>query len=253
MKAKKSLGQNFLTHKGTLRKILTTANLTSNDRVVEVGPGHGVLTRELAIRTKYVTAIELDDRLIPELAEKFSKSENVIILHQDALTFTPPCAPYKVVANIPYYITSPLINHFLRDQPNERRPTSLTLLVQKEVAQKIASRAPLSVLALQVHCFGTPKIMATVPASHFKPQPNVNSAILHIQTHPCPLDNGELTAFFNLIHAGFGHKRKKLIRNLEAIATVTHLKKIFTTMNLNENTRAEELTLKDWIALFKAL
>ena len=149
------------------------------------------------------------------------------------------------MANIPYYITSPLINHFLREQPPEKRPQSLTLLVQKEVAQKICSKpGKLSVLALQVHFFGTPKLIAKVPPSHFSPAPKVDSAILQINLHRKSLiKNSDLTKLFELIHRGFAHKRKKLIRNLNATSEQ------FAKLNLSENTRAEELTIQDWLNL----
>jgi 16S rRNA (adenine1518-N6/adenine1519-N6)-dimethyltransferase len=237
MKAKKSLGQNFLTHRGTLNKILAAANLSPTDHVIEIGPGKGVLTAELLERVNQVEAIELDDRLIPILTEKFP---NLKIHHQDALKFTPPKTPYKLVANIPYYITSPIINHFLREQPPKQRPQSLTLLVQKEVAQKICAKpGKLSVLALQVQLFGTPKLIAKVPPSHFSPKPKVDSAILHIEISPEPLTD-KIDQFFNLIHRGFAHKRKKLIRNLGLTPK---------EFPFPENSRAEELTLQDWLNL----
>ena len=155
-KAKKSLGQNFLRDHSTLAKIIAAANIKSDETILEIGPGRGILTQELASRAKKVIALELDQRLISELLAKFPPYRNVAILHQDALTFLPPKEPYKLVANIPYYITSPILNHFLREQPESCRPTSLTLLVQKEVAEKIvaaskANKANHSVLSLQVH------------------------------------------------------------------------------------------------------
>ena len=252
--AKKSLGQNFLTHPGTLKKIIATAELTPNDHVIEIGPGHGVLTAELAIHASSITAIELDDRLIRELEEKFEEQRNIDIRHMDALNFTPPSTPYKLVANIPYYITSPLLNHFLREQPANRRPITLTLLVQKEVAQKICAKpGDLNVLALQVQLFGKPKLVATVPPSHFKPRPTVDSAILHIERHESAVSDSEIPKLFKLIHAGFAHKRKKLIRNLETVAKPASLKKAFVNLELDPNTRAEQLSLIEWGSLFRAL
>lgn len=252
--AKKSLGQNFLHHQGTLAKIIETADLKPTDYVVEIGPGHGILTQALLLRSKHVTSIELDTRLIPELTQKFATpitEEKLTLLHQDALDWTPPSTPYKLVANIPYYITSPLLNHFLREQPENRRPQLLVLLVQKEVAQKICPvphpSANLNVLALQVQLFGTPKIIAKIPSSHFSPAPKVDSAILHIEIKKPPLADKNIPRFFQIIHAGFAHKRKKLIRNLEAVLPKTTLKTLFKKLNLSENTRAEELNLVEWI------
>lgn len=285
IKAKKSLGQNFLNDRGTLAKIVAAANIKPTDTVIEIGPGHGILTQELAARAKKVIALELDQRLIPELLMKFPSSAesgtfkqkfgyhpntlsrfNVQILHQDALTFTPPSEPYKLVANIPYYITSPILNHFLREQPESERPTSFTLLVQKEVAEKIVgakgqpktnekkSAIKHSVLSLQVHLFGTPKIVAVVPASHFTPAPKVDSAILHIERRPPLLPDADLEDFFKLLHMGFSHPRKKLIRNLCGLGwlKLDDLQKIFTHLELDENLRAEDLTLEAWKKLYAA-
>lgn len=251
---KKSLGQNFLNDRGTLAKIVASANIQPTDTVVEIGPGHGILTQELSTRAKNVIALELDQRLIPELLMKFPPYSNVAILHQDALTFTPPSSPYKLVANIPYYITSPILNHFLREQPESERPTSLTLLVQKEVAEKIVAEMKHSVLSLQVHLFGTPKIVAIVPASHFTPTPKVDSAILHIERHPPLLPDADLEDFFKLLHIGFSHPRKKLIRNLCGLGwlQLTDLQKIFAKLKFDENTRAEDLAIEEWKKLYAA-
>ncbi|OGJ55266.1 ribosomal RNA small subunit methyltransferase A, partial [Candidatus Peregrinibacteria bacterium RIFOXYB2_FULL_41_88] len=181
MQAKKSLGQNFLNNQETLASIISAADLNKNDQVIEIGPGHGVLTEELVKNAGSVTAIELDADLIPELKCKFLQDQNFKLINQNALEFTPPKTPYKLVANIPYYITSPIINHFLREQRPESRPTLIVLLVQKEVAEKICAKdGSLSVLAIQVHLFGHPEIIATVPASHFTPAPKVDSAIIKI-------------------------------------------------------------------------
>lgn len=243
--AKKSLGQNFLTNQHTLNKIITAADIQPTDHIIEIGPGKGVLTAELIKHAKKVETIELDDRLIPLLTEKFPNT-NLKIHHQDALKFTPPNTPYKLVANIPYYITSPIINHFLREQPNTRRPQTLTLLVQKEVAQKICAPAgKLSVLALQVQLFGTPKIIAKIPPSHFSPAPKVDSAILQINLFKKPIvKDDNIPKLFDLIHRGFAHKRKKLIKNLGLA------KEKFP---FPENIRAEELSLENWLELLCAI
>ncbi|MDP2624806.1 MAG: 16S rRNA (adenine(1518)-N(6)/adenine(1519)-N(6))-dimethyltransferase RsmA, partial [Candidatus Peregrinibacteria bacterium] len=216
IKAKKSLGQNFLHHCGSLNKIVKAANIQPTDHIIEIGPGHGVLTEELLKRAKHVTAVELDDRLIPELNEKFGSLKNFTLIQGDALEFTPPKTPYKLVANIPYYITSPILNHFLREQPSNQRPTQLTLLIQKEVAQKICAQVgDLNVLAIQAQLFGTPKNIAKVPPSHFKPMPKVDSTILNITIYGKPIiEQTDIGNFFKMIHAGFGHRRKKLLKNL---------------------------------------
>ena len=242
MKAKKHLGQNFLENKETLYKILESANITKNDHVIEIGPGHGVLSRELLQRAKKVTAIELDGDLIPTLKKKFP---NLELLHQDALTVTPPSTPYKLVANIPYYITSPIINHFLRHQKQNHRPTQMTLLVQHEVAQKIyAKSGDLNVLAIDVQVFGKPKLVAKIPPSHFNPPPKVDSAIINIEVTAPLVEDAAIDKFFALIHKGFAHKRKKLSSNLGIREDV------LKALGLSPNIRAQELSIGDWTHLY---
>ena len=131
--AKKRFGQNFLTNSKALSKIISTAKISKKDHIIEIGPGLGILTRELAKKAKKVTSIELDYKLLPVLKETLAEFKNIKIIQEDALKFTPPKTPYKVVANIPYNITSPLINHFLQAK---NKPSTMTLLVQKEVAEK---------------------------------------------------------------------------------------------------------------------
>ncbi|MFA6436091.1 MAG: 16S rRNA (adenine(1518)-N(6)/adenine(1519)-N(6))-dimethyltransferase RsmA [Candidatus Gracilibacteria bacterium] len=245
---KKYLGQHFLNNTSTLQKIIESSGVKKDDIVIEIGPGHGVLTHALAKKGVNLTSIELDHDLINELATQFASKKNVKIIEGDALHFTPPKTPYHIVANIPYYITSPLINHFLREQPADQRPQSITLLVQKEVAEKICAKPrDLSVLAIQVQLFGTPKIIATIPASHFAPPPKVDSAILHIKINEPPLAEKDIRRFFILVHAGFAHKRKKLIRNLETVLPKGKLQTLFKKMGLSENARAEELNLLEWV------
>jgi 16S rRNA (adenine1518-N6/adenine1519-N6)-dimethyltransferase len=253
--AKKSLGQNFLWHRGTLEKILTAANLKPEETVLEIGPGEGFLTEALLGKGAHVTAIELDDRLIPVLTKKFKGNPRFKLIHADALTILPPKAPYKVVANLPYYITSPLLNHFLKNQPPSRRPTDMTVMVQKEVAEKICAQpGDMSVLAVHVQLFGTPKRVAKVPASHFRPAPKVDSAIIHIKTKNPDLTEEEVDNLLRVVHAGFAHKRKKLIRNLEALPIKKEvLKKTFQSLGISENTRAETLSIENWEGIQKWL
>lgn len=235
MKAKKSLGQNFLKDKKVLAKIIKTADISPSDHIIEVGPGHGILTEELAKTAKEVTTIELDDRLIPILKEKFAHLQNIELIHQNALDFPPPSTPYKLVANIPYYITSPLISHFLH---TDNRPTKIVLLVQKEVAEKICADKKMNVLALHVKNFGKPRIIATVPPSAFKPQPKVNSAILEIEVYKKPIIE-DYKRPFRLIHQAFSQSRKKLSNSLH------QHKEALTKLDLADK-RPEHLTLENW-------
>lgn len=235
MKAKKSLGQNFLQDKSVLAKIVETANLSSEDNVVEVGPGHGILTEELAKLVKNVIAIELDKELIPSLKVVLAFHDNVELLNQNALDFIPPETPYKLVANIPYYITSPLISHFLH---TDNRPTKIVFLVQKEVAEKICVDKKLNVLALHVQNFGKPSIIDTVPPSAFRPRPKIDSAILEIDVFKKPVIE-DYKSLFKLIHQAFSLSRKKLSNSLH------QYKEALTKLDLQDK-RPEHLTLDDW-------
>lgn len=235
MKAKKSLGQNFLKDRNVLAKIIEAADLSRDDYVIEVGPGKGVLTHELIKRAGRVTAIELDDRLIPGLRE----IKDLDLVHGNALDWIPPGGDYKVVANIPYYITSPLISHFLQA---ESRPSKMVLLVQKEVAEKICAQpGKLNVLAIHVQVFGKPRIVCNVKASAFDPQPKVDSAIIVIDVYDKPLVE-DYKKFFGVVHRGFSNKRKMLSNSLK------DMKDRLIELGF-ENLRPENLSIEDWLKL----
>ena len=236
IKAKKSLGQNFLKSEKALAKIVETAAISPQDHIIEVGPRQGVLTKELAKKAAKVTTIELDSRLIPVLHESIlEKHKNVVLLEQDALTYTPPNTPYKVVANIPYYITSPLLNHFLHA---ETPPQTMTLLVQEEVAKKICTLTPkMTVLSLQVALFGTAEYVKKVPKTAFQPAPKVDSAIIHIETHQT--DRKVALQILKIAKRAFSQRRKKLSNTLpELLDKLTSLKL--------EDARPQHLTIEDW-------
>lgn len=230
---KKWLGQNFLISRPALDKILETADVKQSDQIIEIGPGLGVLTKELTDRSDNVTSVELDSTLLPILEKTAPKAK---IIHQDALRFEVPATPYKVVANIPYNITSPLINHFLQSQ---NPPTSLTFLVQKEVAEKICSLSPdMTVLSLQVHLFGDAKYIETIPSACFYPAPKVDSAILHITLNPkCSRENA--LEILKLSKRAFLGRRKKLSN------TLADMKEKLISLSLQEK-RPQHLTVEDW-------
>jgi 16S rRNA (adenine1518-N6/adenine1519-N6)-dimethyltransferase len=235
MKAKKSLGQNFLKDRSVLEKIIDAAELSKDDYVIEVGPGKGILTQELIKRGARVTAIELDDRLIKQL----SRIKNLDLIHGNALDFIPPEEDYKIVANIPYYITSPLISHFLEAKT---RPSKMVLLVQKEVAEKICAQpGDMNVLAIHVQVFGKPRIVCKVPASAFDPQPKVDSAVIVIDVYDEPLVK-DYKRFFGVMHRAFSGKRKKLSN------TLPDLKERLNELGLAD-LRPEKLSLQDWMKL----
>lgn len=252
LRPKKSLGQNFLADQNVLRKIVESADLKKNDHIIEIGPGLGVLTKELAKNSLKVDAIEKDSKLIQILESELSEFDNVKIINEDALKFNPPSKKYKVVANIPYYITSPLISHFLN---SKNRPASMVLLIQKEVAEKItAKEGKLNVLALHVQVFGKPKIIAKVSKNAFNPPPKVESAILKIEIFEKPLAENP-DKFFKVVHAGFSHKRKTILNSLskglkldvEIIADALEQSKIDPKM------RAEKITISKWNTLVNYL
>jgi 16S rRNA (adenine1518-N6/adenine1519-N6)-dimethyltransferase len=214
----KRLGQNFIFNTQIIENILETADLQSDDHIVEVGPGLGILTLELAQRAQKVTTIELDQKLIPYLEKTFTthnERKNIEIIHQDVLKSTPPSSPYKLIANIPYYITSPILSHFLQVYSPSIRPTIIVLLVQLEVAQKICAKTgDHGVLSLQTQIFAQPKIISKVAPENFLPAPKVDSAILKLTIHPEPLvSNPQL--FIDLIKKAFSMKRKTLLNSLE--------------------------------------
>jgi 16S rRNA (adenine1518-N6/adenine1519-N6)-dimethyltransferase len=271
--AKKSLGQNFLKDEKILNQIIEAGELTEQDVIMEVGPGKGALTTPLLERVKKLISVELDDRLLPLLKMEFGKisahpqKDRFVLIHGDALTVDPPNEPYKLIANIPYYITSPLINHFLREQfekENGNPPEIIVIMIQKEVAQKIlapnnSKGSPKhSVLSLQVYLFGEPEIVCIVPKEAFSPTPKVSSAVLKIRVNKEPkiaLKSAEdYKDFFWLLHAGFAQKRKKLANNLGAAyrKKPAEIKEWLSSLKIDPEKRAEELSLEEWEKLYKS-
>lgn len=247
--AKKFLGQNFLINRDILDNIVNTANVTDQDLVIEIGPGLGVLTEQLVQKAKKVISIELDQKLYTLLTENFKNYKNLEIIHQDALRFEPPAETYKVVANIPYNITSPIINHFLQAK---NRPTSLTLLVQKEVAQKLCTLEPdMTVLALQVALFGKAKLVKKVSNQCFFPVPGVDSAIIHIECYdqrdPNYIPQEAALNILKLAKQAFSQKRKKLSN------TLPDHKDSLTKSGIDPNRRPETLSVQEWLSVANQL
>jgi 16S rRNA (adenine1518-N6/adenine1519-N6)-dimethyltransferase len=255
--AKKSLGQNFLKDEAILEQIIEASELKDTDTILEIGPGHGALTKPLLDSGARVTAVELDDDLLPFLKMDFGKNKNFELIHGDALTHTPPNEPYKIVANIPYYITSPLINHYLYEQfLNGNPPELLVIMVQKEVAEKIvAKNGKHSVLSLQVHIFGEPELVCIAPSAAFKPAPKVDSAVIKVRVHKKPKIHGELKKIFWLFHISFAQKRKKLANNLAAALRKkpAEIKPMLKALNIDPDIRAEQLSFEEWSRLFQEL
>lgn len=255
--AKKSLGQNFLMHRQTAERIAKAAELPKGALVLEIGPGTGMLTKELLNLGYRVLAVEADFALIPELEETFAKpleEGRLTLKAADIRAFdtTSIEEPYHIVANIPYYITGEIIRQFLTA---ENQPASITLLVQKEVAERIARSKKESLLSLSVKVYGQPVYSFTVPRGAFVPAPNVDSAVLRIKdiSRHSFADRQEEDRFFSVLHAGFAHKRKRLAKNLEDYATREEIAGAFAAAGLGENTRSEELTLEAWLTLTKRM
>jgi len=241
--ARKRFGQNFLVNEDSLQAIVKTAEVSPSDTIIEVGPGLGVLTVELAKKAKKVITIELDRNLIPVLAETLKDFQNIELINQDALKYVAEVSPYKIVANIPYNITSHLINHFLQA---ENKPTSLTLLVQKEVAEKMSVLNPdMTVLSLQVALFGKMRYVKKIPASHFHPAPKVDSAIILIrlftEKDPEYLPQETAMEILKIAKTCFSGRRKKLKNTLPK---EYHEKA--SKVGLDLSLRPETLSVKQW-------
>lgn len=258
MKAKKSLGQNFLMHAQIANRIVHTAQVSREDVVVEVGPGTGMLTRELLKTGARVIAIEADHDLIPTLSETFEDAitnKQLTLIEGDvrAVSLEPyvQAGGYRVVANIPYYITGEIIRLFLS---HALPPKSMTLLVQKEVAIRIAREKKESLLSLSVKTYGTPTYAFTVSKGAFVPKPKVDSAVLHIEHVKNSFGSSEeAEQFFAMLHAGFAHKRKFVLNNLSSVAENDTLIQAFSELHLSPKSRAEDFTLSTWRALFEML
>jgi 16S rRNA (adenine1518-N6/adenine1519-N6)-dimethyltransferase len=260
MRTKKHLGQHFLTSHQYATRIVDAGDVQVSDTVLEIGPGKGMLTEELLKRAERVIVVEKDADMLPILHEKFETDEKngkLKIIRGDirdiSLETLGIIGSYKLIANIPYYITGELLRIFLT---HAHKPSCIVFLVQKEVAERIVARDKKeSLLSLSVKAYGTPKIIATVRAGNFSPPPKVDSAILLIEniSNEQFQNTKQEQRFFELIHAGFAHKRKKLKKNLEAVATPERIEWAFTKCQIPENTRAEDVPFALWIRLSQTL
>ena len=274
-KPKKSLGQNFLKSEKVAEEIVSAGEVGSDDVVLEVGPGKGILTEKLLEKAKKVIAVEKDEELVYFLSQKFSeeiKNEKLELISGDILHLEAKLpSEYKIIANIPYYITSHLLRTFLE---SDCQPSLMVLMIQKEVAERIVgakrkakrnfSRFTLprsgvgsdasqnfalpfskeSLLSISVKAYGCPEIIRYAPAGYFSPAPKVDSAVIKISgiSKKFFQDIGE-KKFFETVKKGFSQKRKMLINNLKA------QKDYFTACNIGEKARAENLSLEQWKCL----
>lgn len=277
MYAKKSLGQNFLKSDKAIRQIVEASKLEKGETVLEIGPGLGVLTRALLEQGAHVIAVEKDDRLIITLHEMFHNeisSQKLTIIHADILDLVEKNtmnkdfakllgSKYKLIANIPYYITGEIIQRF-HTVPNQ--PETMVLMVQKEVAQRIVGlpipgvnkkneQGKESILSIAVKMYGIPKIISIVPRGAFSPAPNVDSAILAIYDikHFGKLEKEK--EFFEILHASFAHKRKYMLSNIKTLPNSLQDKviNVLNSYDFNEKVRAEDVSISIWNSLAEKL
>lgn len=262
MYKKKSLGQHFLHNPHYLGALADAANIQKGEVVIEIGPGEGTLTKVLLERGAHVVVVEKDTRLIPVLQEKFAqeiKNKQLDIVEGDALRLdisshlkkrgkgTSQGDVFKVVGNIPYYITGALLRKYLTDK---HQPTTLAFLIQKEVAERIARSKKESLLSLSVKVYGTPAYIKTVPRGAFNPPPTVDSAILLVSdiSRKNFKNKKHEEQFFALLHAGFAQKRKLLKRNIESIFG-DKAENALQHAGILPNARAEDVSLLQWLTL----
>jgi 16S rRNA (adenine1518-N6/adenine1519-N6)-dimethyltransferase len=266
LQAKKRLGQHFLINSSILKNITRAAELTSSDLIFEVGPGIGVLTHALVEQAGWVIAVELDKSMAEALPDTLAPHQNFSIINQDILEVEPrdlilqeqskfPTllslkSEYKLVANLPYYITQPIIRHFCEAK---LKPEIMIVMVQKEVAKNIVAKpGDLRILAISVQFYGKPEIMGYVPAGNFFPVPKVDSAILKISLYPKPLY--PVTSeknFFRIVRAGFCATRKQVANSLSQGLTIpkTEVISLLRKAGVAPQKRPETLTLEEWARL----
>lgn len=259
-KLKKSLGQNFLNNPDIIEKIIEKSNLNTDDVVLEIGPGDGALTKSLIKNSGKVIAFEIDTDLIQSLEDQFTNADNFELINQDIRKINLPqflidnrVDKYKVIANLPYYITSFIIRFFLE---TVHPPSEIIFMVQKEVAERIVAQpGKMSILSVAVQYYGEPEYLFTVTAENFTPIPKVDSAVIRISNIQRTNKRNKIEdkLFFQLVKSGFSAKRKTLVNNL---SNSLHLSKIdviqkIKKINLDQNVRAQELSINDWQKLVK--
>ncbi|MBO4901821.1 MAG: 16S rRNA (adenine(1518)-N(6)/adenine(1519)-N(6))-dimethyltransferase RsmA [Lachnospiraceae bacterium] len=262
----KKYGQNFLIDAHVLDKILDAADIQADDFVLEIGPGIGTMTQGLCRRAREVVAIEIDKELIPILKETLSAYDNVSVINADVLktdlrgliSEKNAGKPVKVVANLPYYITTPIIMNLLEEQLPLH---SITIMVQKEVAERMQigpGTKEYGALSLAVQYYAKPEIVANVPANCFTPRPKVGSAVIRLTLHDKPpVDAKDASHMFRLIRASFNQRRKTLVNGLYNAPDLHYDKEqiaeVLKDMGLSEDVRGETLTLEQFAGLSNRL
>jgi 16S rRNA (adenine1518-N6/adenine1519-N6)-dimethyltransferase len=259
IKARKSLGQHFLVDGTVLSTIIEAAELSSGDTVIEVGPGLGILTSELARHAGNVIAVELDTELASLLQRRLASLPNLRVINADILKvklskLLGGKSKYKVVANLPYYITSPVLRYFVEASP---KPSLMVMMVQKEVGEAIvAGPGDMSLLAVSLQVYSRARIVASVPAQSFYPQPKVDSVILRFDTLPEPaVKVADMHAFFEVVKSGFSSPRKQLHNSLAHGLGMkpAEVAPFLNRAAIDPKRRAETLSLEEWAKLYEVL
>ncbi len=265
-KARKQFGQHWLKSEKALNKIVSSAELTEHDRVLEIGAGTGILTRQLIAQAQAVVAVEIDRDLCPILVQKFGKSQNFLLLQGDFLMieiddllkpFPAFQNPRKVVANIPYNITGPILEKLLGTiaKPNPNPFDTIVLLLQKEVALRICANSNSShygALSLRVQYLAQAEFMCDVSAKAFSPPPKVDSAVIRLKPREIEHPAEDPKKLEMLIKLGFSSRRKMLRNNLKSAIEIEPLNALLETLQINPQTRAEDLSLEQWVQLSNA-
>ena len=255
----KRLGQNFLTDKAAVGRIVEAADITGQDVVLEIGPGLGVLTQELAKKAKKVIAVEKDQKMVDLLKETLKNYKNIKIFHDDIRTLNIPQLlrdvqhpSYRVVGNLPFYLTAPVIRKFLEASA---QPETMTLVAQKEVGQRICQKPPrMNLLAVSAQIYADAKIISYISKETFWPQPKVDAAIVKIIPKTHNLQTPDVCKFFEIVKAGFSQPRKQLANNLSKQLRIDKNKvsEWLKRNGIESHQRAETLSIQDWINLNKS-
>ncbi|MCD6402276.1 ribosomal RNA small subunit methyltransferase A [bacterium] len=256
----KKLGQNFLIDKGVIKKFIKACDFKEKDTILEIGPGIGTLTKEIAKKVKKVIAVEKDPKMIEILKEALKDFKNVKIIQGDILkifNFLPHQKfgggfDYKVIGNLPFYLSAPVIRKFLEAK---NPPKEMIFIIQKEVAQRICAKPPkMSILAVSVQVYAKPKIISYVSKKSFWSKPKVDGAIIKISNLKSQISSLDKDLFFKIVRAGFSHPRKQLVNNLSKELKITkeRVKNWLLENGLQPSLRAEDLSVENWIKLAKS-
>lgn len=260
IRPKKRFGQNFLIDQGVIDSIIGAADIKAGDTILEIGPGRGALTKHLVRMAKRLVAIEIDWDLAAILRDEFLEYDNIEIIEGDVLKFNlndifSADENVKVVANLPYYITTPIIMKLLEEGVTFER---MIVMVQKEVALRMCAKAgspDYGALSLAVGYYTNPSIVCPVPSSSFRPAPKVDSAVVMLSLKEQILEEKERVNLFKCVKAAFSQRRKTMVNALNSggFGTKDEIKRILKDLGFNDNIRGEALSLEDYIMLSKKL